>query len=240
MQFNCDKCDKKFTREIDLSRHNNRKIPCDRVLVCDKCGKEFNQLSHLTKHINKKISCCDKKEELLIILAIEKEKTKQARLNHGKCVNVQNIFGDQINYINNIDEIDFVKPVSLWEAENLIETDNVDKTLSLLIKFQFNNENYPKNKCIKKHNGATYSKLNDAVVDYKKYKNALINVIQKSCKQLDYDYGPIPEAEIYKYGVSQRMDHIHDNDIDTIKKVGKFVGNHRNDKNVEHNVGQNV
>ena len=34
MTFNCEKCERVFNREIDLTRHMNRKILCDRQLKC--------------------------------------------------------------------------------------------------------------------------------------------------------------------------------------------------------------
>ena len=256
MTFSCDKCEKVFEREEHLTRHSSRKLPCDRNLACGKCGKNFNLLGNLKQHLNKKIPCEDKRAFLELELKlenarnkgkdteleIEKEKTKQAQLNQGKVINIniQNIFGDQINYINNIDELDDVNPACIYDAEQLTETNNGEKTLGNLIKFIFNNDDYPKNKCIKNHNGELYSKLNDAVVEIKKARFPINNNIKKLIKKIEYDYGPFTEDEIYKYGISQKADHVSYENIDTNKNVDKYIDNPRNNKSVESIIGCSI
>ena len=258
MNLTCDKCDKLFTRLIDLTRHKARKNPCYKHLKCLMCEKKFTQIGHLNSHINRKYPCEDKrylldielkikKEELAIEkeksrkeIIIEKEKTKQATLNKGKTVTIQNIFGDQITYINNVDELELIKPPSQWYAEKLIKTGDVSETLSRMIKYQINNDDYPKNKVFKKHEGEVYAKLNDEVVAFNKSRFALIELIQKSCKGIDDTFGPLTEDEMYLEGLSQRNDHIHEEGINTIKKVDKYVGNTRNNKHIEHAVKLNI
>ena len=66
MTFQCEKCDKKFERQLYLTRHNERKIPCNRDLTCERCFKEFTQLGHLKNHMSRKFLCDNKKEELLL------------------------------------------------------------------------------------------------------------------------------------------------------------------------------
>jgi hypothetical protein len=267
----CIKCDRIFTSHVYLTRHINRKIPCDRKLECGRCGKEFTQLSNFNSHINRKNPCAIKEKvivnkclELELAKEItkqkdkavelakeitkqkdkefkqEQEKTKQAKLNKGKTVinnnTIQNIFGDQHTHIHNIDEIQLVKPPSIWYAEQLIKTNNTLETLKCLIKYQFNNDEYPKNKCLKNHDGEIYSKMNNKAVLFNKYKYSLIETIQNCCKYIDYDYGSLSEEEIYAAGLSQRSDYIQKNEIDTLKKVDKFVGNIRNNKLLENAV----
>jgi hypothetical protein len=96
----CNKCEKIFKRQLHLDQHNARKNPCNKELICIRCEKKFTQIGHLNSHINRKYPCDDKryikdielkikKEELLLErergrneLAIQKEKTKQAKLNY--------------------------------------------------------------------------------------------------------------------------------------------------------------
>jgi hypothetical protein len=258
MVVNCNKCDRIFTSNVYLNRHINRKIPCDRKLEYDRCGKDFTQLSNFNSHINRK-NPCSIKENLVInkslelelskeitkqkqkyiefakeITKQEQEKTKQAKLNKGKTVinnnNIQNIFGDRHTHIHNIDEIELVKTPSIWYAEQLIKINNTLETLKCLIKYQFNNDDYPKNKCLKNHDGEIYSKLDNKAILFNKYKYSLIKTIQNCCKYIDYDYGSFSEEEIYAEGLSQRNEYIQKNEIDTIKNVDKFVGNNRNNK----------
>ena len=53
----CIKCGKGFKTEFLLTRHSNRKIPCNRVIQCVKCNKVFKQLSDLSRHQNRKTPC---------------------------------------------------------------------------------------------------------------------------------------------------------------------------------------
>ena len=67
MSFPCSKCNKVFKRNIDLNRHINRKIPCDRKLECNRCFKNFNQKCDLLSHMNKKTN---------VIIDVAKQKYK--------------------------------------------------------------------------------------------------------------------------------------------------------------------
>jgi hypothetical protein len=276
MSVICIKCNRVFTSDIYLTRHNKRKIPCDRKVVCDRCGKEFTQLSHLNSHINRKNPCTIKEKiivktsynELEIAKEVtkqtnnkleiakevtkqknkefkqEQERTKQARLNKGKTTinnnSIQNIFGDQHNHIYNIDEIELIKPPSVWYAEQLIKTNNTLDTLKNLIKYQFDNDDYPKNKCLKNHDGTIYSKMNNKAVLFNKFKYSLVNTIQKCCKYIDSDYGPLTEEELYSEGLTQRVNYVQKNEIITIKNVDKFVCNNRNNKILERTVAHSM
>jgi uncharacterized Zn-finger protein len=71
MSFLCVKCNKLFSRYVDLERHLNRKIPCNRYF------KQFSQLSNLKTHMYKKTPCENKQEQMSLSLKIEQEKTKQ-------------------------------------------------------------------------------------------------------------------------------------------------------------------
>lgn len=251
MLFTCIKCEKVFNRESFYNRHINRKTACYKNLSCDRCGKIFKLLGDLNRHLlQRKTSCIDKRGLLDLklkieieknknkntVLKIEQEKTKQAHLNIGKVVNynIQNIFGDQINYINNIDELDATNPSCQWDAEQLIESDSVEATLVNLIKYIFNNDDYPKNKCLKNYGGEIYSKLNDVVVKFKNAKMTFNSKIKTIIECINYEYGSFSVDEMYKHGVSQRLSPISDDNINIIKKVERYVSNNRNNSNVEN------
>ena len=74
MSIVCDKCDKIFKRNIDLNRHMNRKIPCDRKLECNRCFKIFDHKHHLLSHINKINKCYNKRNEMEIQEEIKNKK----------------------------------------------------------------------------------------------------------------------------------------------------------------------
>lgn len=85
-KYNCTKCSRIFSRQIDLDRHMERKIPCDRTFTCARCYKSFNRKSNYTSHINRKILCNINKEKkteerlLQLQLDIEKEKTQRDKI----------------------------------------------------------------------------------------------------------------------------------------------------------------
>lgn len=252
IEYKCEKCNKVFEREDHLIRHNDRKIPCNRELKCDRCFKEFLLMGDLKRHNDRRYLCDNKKEELLLTLeikkeevkikdkelSIEKEKTKQIKLEKSSITNnncdIQNIFGDQINNIINIDQIELIKTLCQYDAEQLISRDNVEETLKRMIAHQFNNDKHPNNKCLKVHDGQLYSKINDAVVEFNKTRFAFNNIIKLLHSHIDYEYGPLSEDEMYKYSVQQRSDPINDKDILTTKRVSQYVGNSRNNKNVDN------
>jgi len=84
--YNCTKCSRVFSRQIDLDRHIERKIPCNRTFTCNRCYKSFNRKCNYTSHIHRKIPCKineEKKSEerlLLLQLGIEKEKTQRDKI----------------------------------------------------------------------------------------------------------------------------------------------------------------
>ena len=259
MTFQCIKCEKIFKRQLHFDQHNARKIPCNRNLKCERCFKEFTQIGHLKNHKNRKFLCDNKKEELELQIKLEEaklevkkeevkieevklkqEEVKLKQVKLEKCTitnnncDVQNIFGDQINNIYNIDKVELIKTLCQWEAQKLIESGNIEETLGRMVEFQFNNDNHPNNKCLKVYEGELYSKLNDAVVNFKKAKFAFNNIIKTFCNQIEYDFGKFPDSEMEKYGSNQRAEHLSDNESSTIKRVDQFVGNNRNNGYVEN------
>ena len=61
--YDCNLCNKIFSRQIDLDRHMKRKIPCNRKLICPRCFKVFGHKTQYNTHINRKILCEDKRSE---------------------------------------------------------------------------------------------------------------------------------------------------------------------------------
>jgi hypothetical protein len=161
MTFQCDKCDKIFNREEHLTRHNTRKIPCNRDLTCERCFKEFTQLGHLKNHMSRKFLCDNKKEELLLQLKIEEtkldvkkeelhvkdkefqieqertkqsvEKTKQAKLEHKSTITVGN--NSSANLLNifgdNITNIYNINEVKSIKANSQHDAEKLIKTNNL-------------------------------------------------------------------------------------------------------------
>ena len=195
MSFKCTKCEKVFTRDIDLTRHLNRKIPCDREINCPRCGNDFIQISDLKRHLNKKNKCEDSREVLQLQikleetkLKIEEEKTKQEKTKLKQVVsekpNIQ-IAGHDINNITNTYNVINVNcsiEYTKGEADDMTISGDVNASLSNFIKLHFNNDEFPMNRCIKLINDKVFINLNDKMVSFdvtRKYFNEkVINQIE--------------------------------------------------------------
>jgi chromosome segregation ATPase len=58
VEYECNKCNKKYTKKADYIRHLNRKYPCDKKgFTCNRCNKIFNKTTDLTRHYNRKFPC---------------------------------------------------------------------------------------------------------------------------------------------------------------------------------------
>lgn len=96
MVFKCEICKVLFTNNYLLSKHKNRKIPCNIVFECIKCKKKLVNQYSLEKHYNKKNPCTkisnnkkpnNIKNNIIILekmkeieLEIQKEKSKQKEI----------------------------------------------------------------------------------------------------------------------------------------------------------------
>ncbi len=89
--FVCDSCNKSFIREDHLTRHRNRKNPCNKQFKCARCLKVFKRSEGYNRHIGRTYKCkptadvSDDMAKLKIIdkqldLKLKKEETKQQEL----------------------------------------------------------------------------------------------------------------------------------------------------------------
>jgi len=213
MSIVCDKCDKIFKRNIDLNRHMNRKIPCDRKLECNRCFKIFDHKHHLLSHINKINKCYNKRnemeiqeeiknknitetemkiKELELQLEIEKIRneslSKELKLAPKKKPNIQ-IYNNCINInINNFKEI----PIKNSDIENLISVqDSKDEIIQKLSKFMFNNNAHPSNQCLVSYQGNVFGILNGQFHEYIDIVPHVNMLFQKQCceisRSIDYN-----------------------------------------------------
>lgn len=56
-QYKCEKCERTFIEERFLTKHLNRKTPCDKTFPCSKCGKVFKEERMLNNHLDRKNPC---------------------------------------------------------------------------------------------------------------------------------------------------------------------------------------
>jgi hypothetical protein len=56
--FVCEKCNRHFTESYLLTRHNNRKIQCNREIKCIDCNKTFRDITDLKRHRDSRKTPC--------------------------------------------------------------------------------------------------------------------------------------------------------------------------------------
>jgi hypothetical protein len=211
MSFPCSKCNKVFKRNIDLNRHINRKIPCDRKLECNRCFKIFNQKCDLLNHINKKNKCYNRRSEAEIQdsiktkslaeiemqLVIESEKTKQLNLqieieklkneNLDKELKLAPKKIPNINIYNCIFNIGDFKEIrmNVSDIERLIsEQDSKNDIIQKLSKFMFNNKAYPDNQCLGSFQGNVWGKINGKFQQYIDIAPHINILFRKQCNEI--------------------------------------------------------
>ncbi len=86
MNFACEVCHKTFAKKANLTRHLQRKDPCNIVidLQCKRCKKIFQSQFHLDRHNNRKKECAiielNSPDHSNNRTELSKEKTKQYEL----------------------------------------------------------------------------------------------------------------------------------------------------------------
>lgn len=204
MSFICSKCDKIFTRNIDLIRHNNRKIPCDRKLECNRCFKIFSQKCDLLNHINRKNKCYDRRSEMELrseikakenelkdktIIELDKEnenlklklklKELELKLAPKKKPNI-NIYNQYINInIGDFKEIH----IKIQDVDNLI-SNSEEEIIKKLSKLMFNNNAHPNNRCLVSYNGNVFGVINGQFHEYMNIVPHVNMLFQKQCGEI--------------------------------------------------------
>jgi uncharacterized C2H2 Zn-finger protein len=220
MSFTCEKCGKTFNRELHYIQHTNRKISCNRVLKCERCFKCFSQLSNYKQHMNRIIKCYDERAELSLMLKIEKEKTKQAKLS--KSVNITNNITNTIN----ITTFNIYHPT--WsEAYDMIQSGDGTQTVLNMLKYQYKNPEFPENQCMIMFNGKPYLKAKEGLIDYSTSREFINDNIKKQSDGILDRYTPFSDEYMDQHGRTER-EALPDEKIKTVENTYQYVTNNRN------------
>lgn len=112
--YQCVKCQKQFKNKFDLTRHYDRKKPCDQTIIhkCDNCLKEFSTKLNLTNHQNRQKPC--KKVDPIMEnyeLKLENERLKNKIVTNELIHKTKNRSGINLNDGEIIDEYDNIDAI---------------------------------------------------------------------------------------------------------------------------------
>ena len=102
----CNLCNKEFKLKHHLTQHQNRKIPCNRVIKCNRCQKEFKLKHHLVQHLNRKNPC--EKVDLEQEVKKLKEENEKLKLEKENKILNQTINNNTNTNSNNTQNIFFI------------------------------------------------------------------------------------------------------------------------------------
>jgi hypothetical protein len=86
----------------------------------------------------------------------------------------------------------------MFEAENLLKT-TVEETLGELLKYEFNNPEYPENKCLMIKDREIYSKLKNKIISVKRARAHINKILKEICKYIPVEHGAFTDIEMDKF-----------------------------------------
>lgn len=231
MTYSCIKCDKIFNREIDLERHNNRKIPCDRKLQCQRCFKEFKLSGDLKRHMYKKNKCYDKRSDLELVLKIEETKMVVAKTNLEleKEKNKSKMACRDINITinNNITNINkfTVVPMSWNKSYDVIKDDDVIQTTQNVFRYQYNNDGFPEDRCIIIKDGQIFGIKDGKLKPFDEIREYVNENIRQQVSDLQRYFALDEDIQI-AFNITRKT--LPERKTKLIDKLYPFVSNSRN------------
>jgi hypothetical protein len=261
-KFKCNDCQLEFEFEIFLTRHKNRKIPCNRKLQCERCLKKFKYKNDYKRHINRKNPCKDKKDSLNIQLELEriklrqmeestkteeaklmqeKEKTKQAKMERAQpVINIKNFNNTTVNlYI----EGQFANSISLGDCkdaqltyEELKEAYTIDKDqlTQNLFRVLYGNDDpdMEKYQCIKEYDNTLFAKIDDKIQPVN-FKDVKPNILTDLHRFVDNTLQRFdPSHKMWKY--SNIEGHYTTEDMAIIEQIKSYTEKPRNNASVKN------
>jgi len=247
--FSCNKCEKNFSRQVDLDRHLKRKTPCYKNLKCFRCSQLFTKKYNLEMHLNRKNPCKDDREilnlEIKLLeaklkteeailkkreteLKIEQEKNKGKSLESYNSKNIQITSGDINNIfnisINNIEKLEqhqytYNEAVKFYSEDVLTLITNV-------FKHQYNSPDHElkNNKCIKVENNK-YVIKSQGVVKKTTFHNIREHILKNYKYMIDTTVGNFTQTD---NRILKKENILPDYKIEGYEKSLNFTHNIRN------------
>lgn len=219
----CYKCNKQFSREIDLLRHKLRKTTCYKDLSCLRCGIIFTKIGDLKRHLNRKNPCEDKRLVLDLQIKLKELDIKLVKAQQ-PIINNNTINIDTVN-IQNIKHYYQIRNRTTQEIENIPVPGDLIQTIYNLCKDQYTTD--PINKCINVTNDKLCAFDGVKSLKYNDIKHQVQKHIADNCDDIIQSHEKLTDGEMIEYNIPQR-DFISDDKISILKKVPPFVNKHRN------------
>lgn len=116
----CERCHEFFQYNSYLTRHKNRKNPCNKRYKCDLCNHIFRDKYNLNTHLNKKKPCVDQTE------TENKNKKENAKIQNINNINI-NDNSKNINITNIINHIYILNPDhKIYHDNYFLKSNNID------------------------------------------------------------------------------------------------------------------
>jgi hypothetical protein len=133
MSHICNLCNNIFLTNQNLTRHLNRKSPCNLIIKCENCLNEFKTKRNLIKHLNRKNKCKSidleyRNKELTYENKILKLELDNEKLKNSQIINNNNITNNTTNntfILNNFgsENLDFITKKFLTDSlKNIMNT----------------------------------------------------------------------------------------------------------------------
>ena len=124
----CTKCNKEFKNKYNLTKHLNKKIPCNNVIKCDNCLTIFKTNQILSNHLNRKYKC----------IKVDLEKEIQELKHKNEILEIESKYKDKIIELKDKQNI-----------TNITNNDNSNNNTFILNNFGNENLNFIKKKTLK-------------------------------------------------------------------------------------------
>ena len=129
--------------------------------------------------------------------------------------------------INNINEFQICSMTKEETIENITENDVIN-TLRNYIKFQYNNNKFPKNKCIIIKNGKIYAKGLNKILDFDKIRPYINENLKKQILDTMNCFYKIPDEILDQNGWHQKKWYMNEEKEKTVDSLEPFINNKRN------------
>lgn len=190
MVYQCKKCNATFKSEYTLTKHLNKDVSCDKMLVCNRCGMSFNKISIYERHLNRKLVC--EKRNLTENKSQVDMEIIQAQLELAK-INLERekLILEKSRLEQNNKNVDEIKPHGIEEDDDSTIVENIIENAKDIVE----NEISPISKESQEFMDDIFDGYKISKYTYKDFDNLALDEIKRIRKK-DYRTTSIVNTEI--------------------------------------------